>query len=63
MPRASGAKSSRVAATKTSKEKRMGRGDLAKVRASHDRGRKKKDREKRQATERAAARKEAKKKR
>jgi hypothetical protein len=41
----------------------MGRGDLAKVRASHDRGRTKKDREKRQALERAAARKEAKKKR
>jgi hypothetical protein len=40
----------------------MGRGDLAKVRASHDRGRKKKDRDKRQALERGAARKEAKKK-
>jgi hypothetical protein len=40
----------------------MGRGDLAKVRVSHDRGRKKKDRENRQAAERGAARKEAKKK-
>ncbi|MGI8617366.1 MAG: hypothetical protein ACR2L4_11420 [Actinomycetota bacterium] len=40
----------------------MGRGDLAKVRSAHDRGRKKKDREGRQAAERAAVRKAAKKK-
>ena len=40
----------------------MGRGDLAKVRSAHDRGRKKKEREGRQAAERAAVRKAAKKK-
>ena len=40
----------------------MGRGDLAKVRNSKDRQREKKDRDKRQATERGKARKAAKKK-
>jgi hypothetical protein len=35
----------------------MGRGDRHKVRWAHDRERKKKDREKRQATERTAAKK------
>ena len=39
----------------------MGRGALAKVRWKHDRGRKKKARDQRKAAERAAARKEAKK--
>ena len=38
----------------------MGRGDRAKVRWAHDRERKKKVREKRQAAERAAERKAAK---
>jgi hypothetical protein len=39
----------------------MGRGDLKKVRSSRDRQRKVKDRAKRSATERGAARKAAKK--
>ena len=38
----------------------MGRGDRAKVRWAHDRGRKKKDREKRQALDRGNERKAAK---
>ncbi|HEX6399924.1 MAG TPA: hypothetical protein VF108_05575 [Actinomycetota bacterium] len=41
----------------------MGRGALAKVRWKHDRLRKKKDRDKRQAAERGAERKAAKRKR
>jgi hypothetical protein len=41
----------------------MGRGSLAKVRSAQDRQRKKKAREVRQAADRAAARKAAKKKR
>ncbi len=40
----------------------MGRGDRNKVRWAHDRERRKKDREVRQAAERGAARKAAKKK-
>ena len=40
----------------------MGRGDRNKVRWAHDRERRKKDREARQAAERGAARKSAKKK-
>ena len=40
----------------------MGRGDRNKVRWAHDRERRKKDREARQAAERGAARKAAKKK-
>jgi hypothetical protein len=39
----------------------MGRGDRAKVRWAHDRERRKKDREKRHATERGTERKSAKK--
>ena len=40
----------------------MGRGDRNKIRWAHDRERRKKDREARQAAERGAARKAAKKK-